>query len=238
MIAREGLREMLISTAALGGAGAACATGGAMVTGWAWAGAAVLWGLWLLSMAFFRDPRRAIPTGAGLLVSPADGRVTEIQRLEACEGIEGKALRIGIFLSVFNVHINRVPCAGRVVKVEHRPGEFLDARHPECGARNESTTILLEPSEGPGGAVIVRQVAGRIARRIVCHLRPGQQVERGERFGLIKFGSRTEVIVPADAGLEPAVRVGDTVRGGSTVLMVAAGTRRSGEPARRRVAAA
>jgi phosphatidylserine decarboxylase len=153
------------------------------------------------------------------MVAPADGRVTEITRLEAYEGIGRPALRIGIFLSVFDVHVNRSPCAGRVLSVRHQPGEFLDARHPECGIRNESNTVVINPVETTG-PIIVRQIAGLIARRIVCHLKPGDSVMRGQQFGLIKFGSRTELIVPLDSGLEAAVRIGQHVKGGATILMV------------------
>ncbi|MCZ6697567.1 MAG: phosphatidylserine decarboxylase [Planctomycetota bacterium] len=218
-IARDGIREIAISTATLG-VGAAAATWAAVAgSPWWWCAAVPLAVLWVFTVAFFRDPRRVIPTGPGLLVSAADGRVTEVTRLDEYDGIDGPALRIGIFLSIFNVHVNRAPCGGRVVRTHYQPGEFLDARHPESGVRNESMTVVLEPEAGMPGPLVVRQVAGFLARRIVCRLKANSRVKRGERFGLIKFGSRTELIVPDVEGLKPAVQVGDVVKGGSTVLV-------------------
>src|SRR5262249_40021798 len=111
------------------------------------------------------------------------------------------------------------PCDARVVRTEYKPGEFLDARHAECGERNEANTIVLAPDTPIPGPIVVRQIAGLIARRIVCRLSPSQQLGRGELFGLIKFGSRTELIVPADCGLEAAVSIGQHVAGGTTILM-------------------
>lgn len=210
-LARDGWREMLIGVVVCGGLAALLARV------W-WPAAIVPAALGLFSLAFFRVPRRTIPSGAGLLVSPADGRVADITRLEHHADLGGAAVRIGVFLSVFDVHVNRAPCAARVRSVQYKPGEFLDARHPQCGERNEANTIVLEPTEPVPGPIVVRQIAGLIARRIVCRLEPGQAMARGALFGLIKFGSRTELIVPAEAGLEPAVAVGDKVRGGSSVL--------------------
>jgi len=226
-LAREGLREMLLATCTLGVAGAASAWAAAVSSAWFSPLAVGLLVLWAMALLFFRDPARAIPPGDDLLVSPADGRITEISRLERYDGIDGPAIRIGIFLSVFDVHVNRTPCAGRVLSTDYRPGEFLDARHPECGLRNEANTIFIEPAGELRGPIIVRQIAGLIARRIVCHLKVGDCVQAGQRFGLIKFGSRTELIVPADAGLEVKVRIDDHVSGGSSVLMA-----RSGKPSR------
>lgn len=218
-LARDGLRELLICTALLGG-GAGAATWAALaVSSWFWIAAVPLFGLWLFTVAFFRDPQRSIPDGPGLFVSPADGRVTEVSRLESHEHIDGPVLKISIFLSIFNVHVNRTACEGRVLQTDHRPGEFLDARHPECGIRNESNTIVIEPSGGLPGPVVVRQVAGMVARRIVCKVGAGDTLRRGQRIGLIKFGSRTDLVVPVEDGLEAMVKVGDRVKGGTTVLM-------------------
>lgn len=228
-LARDGLREIALSTATLGVATAAAAWAAVAGTVWWWCAAGPLAVLWLFTVAFFRDPHRVIPTGPGLLVSPADGRVTEVTRLDRCDGIDGPALRIGIFLSIFNVHVNRAPCGGRVVRTQYQPGEFLDARHPESGIRNEAMTIVLDPDDGIPGPLVVRQVAGFLARRIVCRLKANSSVKRGERFGLIKFGSRTELIVPDVEGLKPVVEVGDVVKGGSSVLVRFAPSRR--EPA-------
>jgi phosphatidylserine decarboxylase len=218
-IARSGLREILIATGTIG-AGAVVGVWAALdISSWYWFLAGPLLVAWLSVVAFFRDPRRSVPDAPGLLVSPADGRVTEITRLEEYPGMDGPALRIGVFLSIFDVHINRAPCAGRVIDRHYRRGQFLDARHPESGARNEANTFVIEPQDGIPGPVVVRQIAGTIARRIVCNVQPGDTVERGHRVGLIKFGSRTELIVPADGGLKPVVRVGDHVRAGSSVVM-------------------
>lgn len=236
-IAREGLREIAISTLLLGGAAAGAGLAALRVSGWFAPLALLLAGLWLFTILFFRDPAREIPGGDGILVSPADGKVTEISTLDTYPGIDGPALRVGIFLSVFDVHINRTPCAGRVLRTEYRPGEFLDARHPECGLRNESNTIVLQPAALPG-PIIVRQIAGLIARRIISHLHEGDAVAAGQRFGLIKFGSRTEVIVPAGSGLEPAVQINDVVRGGATILMRVGSRSAPGAVSRRSAGAA
>jgi len=217
-IAREGLREIAILTVALGGGGASAAWAALTVSPWWWLLAIPMLGLWLFGIVFFRDPARTIPTEPGLIVAPADGKVTEVVELDACGGIDGPACKIGIFLSIFDVHINRSPCAGRVVSSQYQPGEFLDARHPESGIRNEANTLTIDAGAGIGN-VVVRQVADLVARRIICHLKPGDTVERGQRFGLIKFGSRTELIVARSAGFQPAVRIGDRVAGGISVLM-------------------
>ncbi len=219
-IARDGLREILIATVLLGGGGAAAGYAAIAVCPWCWLIAVPLLAMWGFVIAFFRDPCRKVPADDGLLVAPADGRVTEITRLDHHDAIGGPAIRISIFLSIFDVHINRAPCAGRVVKTDYHAGEFLDARHPESGARNESNAILIEPdtAEMPG-PLLVRQIAGVIARRIVCRVGPADRVERGQRIGMIKFGSRTELVVPASRGLEPAVDVNDHVKAGTTVVM-------------------
>ncbi len=225
-LAKEGLREMLVCTLLFGVSGATCAWAAWSVS-WLWAiPAAPLIALWVFCIAFFRDPVRTIPSEPGLLVSPADGKVTEVSRLPTYDGIDGEAWKISIFLSVFDVHINRSPCDGNIVRTDYRPGEFLDARHPESGIRNESNTIIIDPARDGRdptyslrGPVIVRQVAGLIARRIICRVQVGDAISRGQRMGLIKFGSRTDLILPAIAGLEPTVKLNDVVRGGSSVLM-------------------
>jgi phosphatidylserine decarboxylase len=124
---------------------------------------------------------------------------------------------VGIFLSIFNVHINRAPLSGRVVGMKYKPGEFFNAMRPECADRNECMWIGFEQVEPPHRRFAVRQVSGMLARRIVCPLRPGQTVARGEKFGMIKLGSRTEVILPADV-VEVQVQPGDKVRAGSDVV--------------------
>lgn len=218
-LSRDGLREILLLTATFGAGGAAAAWAACTGSPWWWMAAGPLLVLWAGCVAFFRDPERPIPRDDGILVAPADGKVTEIARLERHDGIDGPALRIGIFLSIFNVHVNRAPCAGRVVKTEYRPGRFLDARHPESGLQNEANTLVIVPEAGLPGPVVLRQIAGLIARRIVCRIGPGDAIARGQRVGLLKFGSRTELIVPTAGGLVPVVRLGERVKGGSTVLM-------------------
>ncbi len=183
-----------------------------------WYAALVPGVLLALVVYFFRDPPRRVPTEPGLLVSPCDGTIAEVTRLEHDEFIGGPAMRIGVFLSIFNVHLNRAPSQSRVIKLQYHPGLFLNAINPESAIRNEYMWIGLEEEAAPHRRVIVRQIAGLIARRIVCNLRPGEVVERGHRFGMIKLGSRTELIVPAEPSLEVLVGVGQKVHGGSTVL--------------------
>ena len=166
----------------------------------------------LFFLWFFRDPTRAIPTGPGLIVSPGDGKVEEAEWIETTEG---NRVRITIFLSVFDVHVNRVPVTGTISAVEHRAGLFLNAMKAESAVLNEQTMITIDAG---GYTVQFKQIAGLLARRIVCNIKPGQHVERGQRMGLIKFGSRVDVLIPADAELR--VQAGDRVKGGSSVLAV------------------
>jgi phosphatidylserine decarboxylase len=165
----------------------------------------------LFTLNFFRDPRRRVPADAGLVVSPADGTVVEISDCEETEFLKRPCAKIGIFLSVFDVHVNRSPCDGPVTASAYRPGKFLDARHPDCGPENERQSIQV-------GSMVVKQVAGLIARRIVCEAKPGDTLKRGERFGMIKFGSRTELYIPKDQVEEIRVRLKDKVKGGETVV--------------------
>jgi phosphatidylserine decarboxylase len=167
---------------------------------------------------FFRDPRRTVPTGPGLVVSPADGTVAEITELAYDEFVGGPAVRIGIFLSIFNVHMNRSPAEARVIRLQYHPGAFLNALDPLSAIRNENLWIGLEEEQPPHRRLIVRQIAGLIARRIVCNLRSGEVVARGHKFGMIKLGSRTELILPIEDHLQVLVRVGQKVHGGATVL--------------------
>lgn len=159
---------------------------------------------------FFRDPARTIPSGSGKIVSPADGMVTEAEWIETTSG---SRLRLSIFLSVFDVHVNRSPVSGIVRKVEFRQGQFMNAMKPESVLNNEQTLIVIDAG---GYDVSMKLIAGLLARRIVCNLKPGDRVERGQRIGLIKFGSRVDVLLPAEANLK--VKTGSRVHGGSTVL--------------------
>lgn len=175
-----------------------------------WAVPPVLLALFFLW--FFRDPERTIPSGPNEIVSPADGVVTEADWIETAAG---SRLRLSIFLNVFDVHVNRAPVAGTVKVVEHREGAFLNAMKPESGLLNEQTLVVIDAG---GYEVSYKQIAGLLARRIVCTVKPGDRLERGQRVGMIKFGSRTDVLMPAEA--VPRVKPGARVRGGSTVLAV------------------
>lgn len=171
-----------------------------------------------LVVCFFRDPPRRVPQEPGLVVSPADGKVAEVTRLEHDEFLGGPAVRIGIFLSIFNVHINRAPIAGRVIALRYSPGRFLNALKPESAQQNEHTFIGIEEGAPPHRRMVVRQISGAIARRIVCDLRPGEVVVRGHKFGMIKLGSRTELILPDGENLSVQVEVGRRVKAGVSVL--------------------
>ena len=158
---------------------------------------------------FFRDPERIIPADDGAVVSPADGKVTAVGAVE----LDGPRTRISIFLSVFDVHVNRSPIAGSITRVEYRHGRFHNALSAASAVENEQNIVTVE---GDGHTVVFKQIAGVLARRIVFTKQPGDRVERGERVGLIKFGSRTDVLL--DSAADVHVRVGDRVRGGSSVL--------------------
>ena len=210
-IAKEGLREIAFATIVLG----LLAAGG----GWLYWPLAIPFALvWVWVLSFFRDPRRRRSFESGELCSPADGTVTEITQLDDYEPLDGPAVRIGVFLSLLNVHINRAPCNGTVRSLSYCAGEYLDARHAESGRRNESNTLLIDPDDPMPGPIEVRQVAGMIARRIICHASAGQHLDIGERFGLIKFGSRTELVIPRREGTEIMVKLGDKVKAGVTVF--------------------
>jgi phosphatidylserine decarboxylase len=193
----------------------------------------VHWAFWLPVIAlvlveleiitFFRDPERDIPTDPAVFVSPADGVVTNIAEVDEPE--MGKALRISIFLSIFNVHVNRCPFDATVTDVRYFPGEYLDARNAESAVRNEQLWIDMNvrsnavSDESVAIPIRVKQISGAIARRIVCWLKPGDIVKKGERIGMIKLGSRTDLLIPADRVGEISVKIGDTVGGGATVLL-------------------
>jgi phosphatidylserine decarboxylase len=195
-IAREGVPFVVVPL--LGAVAAAAA-------GWPLASALLL-PLAAFSAFFFRDPDRVIPDDPGLVVAPADGRVVDVWR-------DGEETRIAVFLSVFDVHVNRMPLAGRVTESRHAPGRFLAAFRSEAASANERHDVLLQTDHG---SVLVSQIAGLIARRIVCRARVGDTFASGERYGLIRFGSRTDVRLPAHA--EPLVVRGERVRGGATPI--------------------
>ncbi|HVJ81763.1 MAG TPA: phosphatidylserine decarboxylase, partial [Planctomycetia bacterium] len=171
----------------------------------------------LFVLSFFRDPHRLIPREANVVVSPADGKVTAVEYGKHPFFGEEPIARISIFLSVFNVHVNRMPADALVLRLRYMPGKFLDARNPESGEVNECMEIGCCEQKAPYRKFMVRQVAGAIARRIVTDLAPGERVKRGDRFGMIKFGSRTDLLLPAK-DLTVVVKIGDMVKGGETVL--------------------
>lgn len=163
---------------------------------------------------FFRDPDRVIPNRPGQVVSPADGRVISADIVNGSPFLEEPVRKISIFMSVFNVHVNRVPAEGRIYRVSYRPGQFVPADRGDASMRNEHNAIFLETTYGKRLCFV--QVAGLIARRIICHVQPDETVRRGQRFGMICFGSRLDIYLPQDATL--AVSVGDKVTAGSSVL--------------------
>jgi phosphatidylserine decarboxylase len=173
--------------------------------------------IWVLS--FFRDPEREVPQDKNLLLAPADGTITDIETVDETEFIKGRALRIGIFLSIFDVHINRSPCGARVDKIIYHQGQFLDARNPQSGRLNESNDLWLTKTEAPADKLIVRQISGAIARRIVCRTSEGAELISGQRFGMIKFGSRTELYVTVRDNVECAVKKSDKVKAGLTPMV-------------------
>ena len=186
--------------------------GAAFLVGWlttpAWAVVPVL--LAAFFMWFFRDPERTIPDDPGAVVSPADGKVTGVDRVK----VDGKQYqRISVFLNVFNVHVNRSPIAGIIRSAHYQEGKFLNAMNPDCAECNEQNTVMID---GDGHTVVFKQIAGFLARRIVFTKRIGEEVARGERVGLIKFGSRTDVLLDPSADI--GVKVGDHVKGGSSIL--------------------
>ncbi len=182
--------------------------------------------LLVLVLSFFRDPYRISPLDASLLLSPADGRITDIETVEDDSFIGGAALRIGIFMSIFNAHINRAPCNVQVEKISYRKGKYKNAANPQAGRVNESNNLAFVRIDSPKDKLIVRQISGAIARRIICKTSQGHELTSGEKFGMIKFGSRTELYVPltpeADTGVwEPKclVKIGNKVKAGLTPII-------------------
>jgi phosphatidylserine decarboxylase len=165
------------------------------------------------TLAFFRDPDRATPADPNLIVAAADGTVTDIVEVDENEILKKRSRRIGIFLSIFDVHTNRAPIDGRIIYRQHRPGLCLDARRPECSEKNESMTWAFENSRV---TIVVRQLTGAVARRIVAWSDVGDELKKGDRFGMIRFGSRTEVYLPLAATV--LVKMGDHVSGGLTII--------------------
>jgi phosphatidylserine decarboxylase len=168
----------------------------------------------LFVISFFRDPERTIPAGDKAILSPADGKVIRIESCTEERFLKGPAIKVSIFMSVFNVHVNRIPLSGRIAEVAYRPGKFVSANLDKASATNEQNALLLEAAGGT--KLLFVQIAGLIARRIVCWVRKGDLVERGRRFGLIRFGSRMDVYLPPNVQIK--ARLGQKAYGGQTIL--------------------
>ncbi len=216
--ARAGLAEMIIFSSVLLPTLALFIFLALTNSPWWWAAALVPLLLEAEVIWFFRNPKRVVPQESGTVVSPADGKIDLIEEIEHDDVIEGPAIKIAIFLSVFNVHINRAPIACTVIASRYRQGKFLSALRPESAWENERLELWLESTEAPHRVIRVRQITGQLARRIVCWAKTGESFERGEQFGMIKLGSRTELILPKEEGLEVLVKLGDKVKAGSTVF--------------------
>ncbi len=173
--------------------------------------------IWVL--CFFRDPERSCPSDTNLLLAPADGQITDIEKVENNDFIGGAALRVGIFLSIFNTHINRAPCNVKVEQITYKKGKYKNALNPESARVNESNELNLVRTDGPQDRLIVRQISGAIARRIVCDTTEGSELAGGEKFGMLKFGSRTELYVPLSENAKCMVKIGDKVKAGLTTLI-------------------
>jgi phosphatidylserine decarboxylase len=217
-LARYGLAEVIIFSLLLGIAALLCALGGIFLHRALWLPLVLVLPVWFEIIYFFRDPVRRIPDDPDLLLSPADGTITNVEEVDEADFSCGRAWRISIFLSIFNVHVNRIPRTGHVMDVRYFPGSYLDARNPRSAVQNEQLWIDLEDA-GTRRPLRIKQISGAIARRIVCWLKPGDQVRAGDKLGMIKLGSRTDVLVPADVELEVLVKVGDKVQGGETALV-------------------
>ncbi len=213
-VTRHGWREMIIGSLVLAGIGFV------LSRLWPPAALAVL-PVWVWLIAFFRDPHRPLPPEQNAMVSPADGKVSDITEIAHDELLGGPALRVGIFLSVFNVHVNRSPCAGRVTRVVYKKGKFVNAlKHGEASSDNESNTLVLNEPGGGRPVAVVKQIVGLIARRIICTAAEGDELSAGQRIGMIKFGSRTELTIPLWLKPKVMVSVGQTVHGAADVIAI------------------
>ncbi|MDP2681285.1 MAG: phosphatidylserine decarboxylase family protein [Deltaproteobacteria bacterium] len=171
-------------------------------------------GLTIFIVSFFRDPERDIPSETDDIISPADGRIIIVDSVFENRFMKQDAIKISIFMNVFNVHVNRVPASGKVSGVFYNPGKFFSADKDKASLENEQNALLIEAKNGK--RFVVNQIAGLIARRIVCYAKEGDKIERGKRFGMIRFGSRLDVYLPVDCRIN--VKVGDKVKAGSSIL--------------------
>lgn len=209
-LARQAWAELTLTTAAFGAAAVGLAKSPGVLTA---AAAGTLGTLWAALLLFFRDPERRAPDDPRAVLAPADGRVVEVTTTDEPTFIGGQAAKIGIFMSLLDVHVNRSPLAGTVEWTRHVAGRNLPAYRAEASHQNEHNLIGMVHQ---GRRVLVKQIAGVLARRIVCSVKPGQALAAGERLGMIKFGSRVEVFLPLD--VQPTVGIGEQVRGGMTVI--------------------
>ena len=220
-LTKYGWPQVVIFPAIVLAAMAACLLGGkTLIPPWAVISIeALLLVVLICVMSFFRDPHRAVPVDKNLLLAPADGRITDIELGEKNDYIAGPAIRIGIFLSVFDVHINRAPCNVKVEKITYKKGKYKNAMNPKSGRVNESNDLTLLRTDRPSERLVVRQISGAIARRIICDASQGQELSGGQKFGMIKFGSRTELYVPARENVKCLVKIREKVKAGLTPLI-------------------
>lgn len=212
-LANEGFRVPLAREGYPLMGGATLVTVALFVLGWTIPGGAAL-ALTIFIVSFFRDPERTPPTEPGLIVSPADGRVIKVARMRDDRFLNGDATLVSIFMSPLNVHVNRAPATGRVLDIRYNPGKYFRAFADKASLDNEQNAVLMEDEQGRRLCVV--QIAGFLARRIVCYLRAGMPIERGHRYGMIMFGSRADIYLPPAAHVR--VNVGDRARGGLTVI--------------------
>ena len=212
-IVKEGYSIIIAGTLILAVTGYACA----LLTPFAWLPFILIW-IWTIS--FFRNPNRNIERFSNIIYSPADGKITEITELDNHDTLNCPCIRIRIFLSIFNVHINRSPCETVVNSIKFKRGKFINAMKPESAEENESNTLLMATNKPICGPVIVRQISGLIARTIVCNVKEGDSLKPGQPFGMIKFGSGTEIIIPKQANLNIQAKTGDKVKAGLTQLAI------------------
>ncbi|MBI5562835.1 MAG: phosphatidylserine decarboxylase family protein [Deltaproteobacteria bacterium] len=208
-LAKEGIPFILIAAGPVAGLLAASAQDPAL-----WWLELIFVPILLFVINFFRDPERRIPEDEDAIVSPADGRVIKAERTRDDRFLNADAIKISIFMNVFNVHVNRAPARGMVSKVAYNPGKFFNASFDKASMENEQNAVIMDVAGG--GRIAFNQIAGLIARRIVCYVKPGGALEKGERFGMIRFGSRVDVFVPVGCVL--AVKVGDKVSAGSSII--------------------
>ena len=220
-LTKYGVPQVVVYPAIAAAAMAAVAIGAkTLLDAWALVAIELLLGAVLIwSLSFFRDPDRRCPRDRNLLLAPADGTITDIETVQEHDFIGEKALRIGVFLSIFSTHINRAPCNVKVEKITYKKGKFKNALNPESGRVNESNDLGLVRRDDPTDKLIVRQISGAIARRIVCDTAEGRELAGGEKFGMIKLGSRTELYLPIRDNAKCLVEIGDKVKAGLTVLV-------------------